>query len=127
MINKDKSSDNNSQKRMYTILLKFIREGNIGWLVFSPMLVSFGFLIGAAFVADELFHGEVPEIYTSIGMMCFLLIFSLSGLAQVYRREAPGLLGRPYKGSMPVLSGITIVLICWAVVGYIIYSFFSNR
>ena len=95
-------------------MLVSTRRLNIYILVLAPVVISL-FLLGALLMLGNKIYGdEVPEIYQAASGVVFLVVLSLSGVVQIYRREGPGPLGYPVFGVWPVISGYIITTICLA-------------
>ncbi|WKZ38418.1 MAG: hypothetical protein QY332_10800 [Anaerolineales bacterium] len=103
-----------NKNKMLLNILNWIRKIDIYWLVLSPSVLAIILLIGLLYLGDELYRGEIPEPYFSLSWVVFLLVASLSGFAQVIRREGPGPFGGTSYGMWPVISGYLIIIITWA-------------
>lgn len=98
-----------------TIDIRFL----VGVPVVAPMLV----LGGWAFVGGRLFGGNIPREYTYMVVAACAFISSLGGFAQIVRKEAPGLLfGVPFRGILPVATGILWVALAWFACFALVYS-----
>jgi hypothetical protein len=106
---------------------ELVKTTNIYILVYSAVAVPIIIMLGWVFVAERIFDGSIPEKYTSIILAFCMFISSFGGLIQIVRKEAPGLLGIPFRGILPVLSGVLWVTVCW-LFGFlsIYFAFFSQ-
>jgi hypothetical protein len=97
-----------------------LKRVDIRVLVFTPIAISITLIIGWLFIADRLFK-SIPESYTAVVGAFSMFISSLSGFAQVVRKESPGLLGIPFVGTLPVLAGLLWMIFCWLLGALLIY------
>lgn len=86
---------------------------NIYWLFLTPLLLALFLLAGLLHIGEKLYDQNIPESYMSISLILFLLVSSLSGFAQIIRREGPGPFGNIIYGFWPVISGVLLVIISW--------------
>jgi len=100
------------------ILVKFsdwLQKMDIYWLVILPLVISLFLLSGLLFIGSRAYEGKISEVYYSASGAICLMIASLSGFAQIVRREGPGLFGQPVYGIWPIISGSILIIICWAI------------
>jgi hypothetical protein len=69
--------------------------------------------MGWSYIGQMIFDGDPPETYTAIVLVCCAFISSLGGVIQIARKESPGLMGKPFRGFVPILTGSLWVGICW--------------
>lgn len=94
------------------VVRRILDAADIRLLVFVPMALGFGGFVAWAFIASAIRNGgsaTPSEGIFSAGVA--LLISSLSGFAEIYRREMPGPLGGTVRGITAVISGILLVLL----------------
>ena len=89
-----------------------IKRINIYILVFTPIIVAILLLGFLAFIGDQIYEKNVPELYYAAIGVVFLITLSLSGIVQIFRQEGPGPLGYPIFGIWPTITGYTIVIVC---------------
>lgn len=97
-------------KRLSGLVMKI----NIYWLVIIPIVLALLLLFALLYIGEKLFNGVIPEYYLNISVIIFLLVTSLSGFVQVFRKEGPGPFGESSYGIWPVVSGYIIIGITWA-------------
>lgn len=100
-------------KKIAKMLLLLLQHINIYWLVITPLVISLFLSSGFLFVGDKIYGENIPECYYAIAGAICIMIGSLSGVFQVIRKEGPGPFGNPIYGLWPVISGITLIVICW--------------
>jgi hypothetical protein len=108
----------NNELHGKSILVKFLgwlQQMNIYWLVILPLVISIFLLSGLLFIGSKICEGKISEVYYSVSGAICLMIASLSGLAQLIKREGPGLFGQPVYGIWPIISGSILIIICWAI------------
>ena len=114
------------QKIHHKLKSVFMRT-DIFILVYTPVFIALIAFLAWYFLADKIFSGEIPELYSSFVTILCALIASLGGFVQILRQESPGLLGVSFRGILPVLSGILWVAFCLFVSFFLIYwSIFEN-
>jgi hypothetical protein len=103
-------------------LVTLIKNINIYILSIVPLILGLViFLFGSRLVAQC--NGPCNEFGFGVVAILGFFAISLTGLAQIYRREAPGLGPRyPFKGWLAVVQGILWVVLCWGIMIYLIYS-----
>lgn len=112
-------------RNMIDKMLLSIRRLNIYILVLAPVVISL-FLLGALLmVGNKIYGDEIPEIFQAASGVVFLVVLSLSGVVQIYRREGPGPLGYPVFGVWPVISGYIITTICLVSIIYLFIRIFK--
>jgi glucan phosphoethanolaminetransferase (alkaline phosphatase superfamily) len=63
------------------------------------------------------------DLRFSVVLILGLLTISLTGIVQIYRREAPGLgPNYPFRGWLAVVQGVLMIVLCWGMMIYLIYS-----
>lgn len=62
-------------------------------------------------IGERVFGADLPNSYLNLSTIIFLLIISLSGFAQIVRKEGPGPLGDVAYGFWPIFSGCVIVIL----------------
>jgi hypothetical protein len=86
-------------------------ETDIYNLVYSPPLLGFGGYFVSLFIIESLSKNSIPGYYIYLGLAAASLITCISGIAEIYKKEAPVSLGKIIKGNMAVISGIIIVIL----------------
>ncbi len=105
---------NPSPKKLKVILQRiktFFDETDIYTLAFMPPILGFGGYLVSLFIIENLSKKPIPESYIYIGLGVSSLIMSISGIAEIYKKEMPGSLGKVIKGTMAVISGLIIVVL----------------
>jgi hypothetical protein len=111
----------NGNQKMTKRLPLWLQRINIYWLVVIPLLMSLFLLSGFLFVGGKIYGKDIPEFYYAItGAIC-IIISSFSGVFQVIRKEGPGPFGNPVYGLWPIISGIALIVICWASAAILIF------
>lgn len=106
--------NNPSPKKLKIILQRiksFFDETDIYTLAFMPPMLGFGGYLISLFVIENLSEKPIPESYIYIGLGISSLIMCISGIAEIYKKEMPGSMGKVIKGNMAVVSGIIIVVL----------------
>lgn len=103
---------------------KFVQETDIDALVSIPPVIAISILITGAFLGSKIYPDGIPEPLNNIVIGCCSFIASLSGVAQIVRREAPGPFGKHKAFAMT--GGILWLLICWVSGVVLIYSAISQ-
>jgi hypothetical protein len=93
---------------------------SIYWLVIFPIVCSLLLLSGLLYLGDKIFQENIPESYYGFSGIVFLLVASLSGFAQVIRKEGPGPFGDISYGVWPIVSGYIIIGITWIAAIYLL-------
>lgn len=124
-----KEKHNNKQRKHILLrLLQWIQQVNIYWLAVFPLVLSLLLLSGLLFVGNKVYDREFSEVFYSVSGAICLIIASLSGVAQVIRREGPGLFGQPVYGIWPIISGSILIIACWGIAFYLLaYAFYFKR
>ena len=95
----------------------FFDENDIYALTFMPPMLGFGGYFVSLFVIEKLSEKPIPESYIYIGLAVASLIGCIAGVAQIYKKEMPGSLGRVIKGNIAVVSGvITVVFMSFGII-----------
>jgi hypothetical protein len=94
-------------------IIAFLKDVDILWLQWIPMIISPVFCIGGGLVAQAIFQGETPFSITSIIIACSAFILSIWPIAQILRHEQRFVAGHSIKGMWPVISGTVGVIFLW--------------
>ncbi len=89
----------------------FFDETDIRVLVFTPPTLGFGIYLAVFLIMETLLENGTPESYIYIGLGITSMIACIGGIAEIYKKEAPGSLGKIIKGKMAIISGVFIVLL----------------
>ena len=124
---KNRLPENNKKTQMSIPkkIILYAQRLNIYILVIGIVITSLLLLALLSYAGSKIYKNDAPEIYTAISGVFFLIILSLSGIVQILRREGPGPLGRPVFGAWPVITGIIIVVICWASIIYLLVHVYT--
>jgi hypothetical protein len=108
---------NNSEtvKKISTWLKKI----NIYWLVITPIIMAILTVLILQYIWEKIFGNDIPENYLNLSTILFLFVMSLSGFAQVLRKEGPGPFGDVSYGFWPILSGYIIIILTWVAAIYL--------
>jgi hypothetical protein len=103
-------------KKLITIFqnLKILfDETDIRILVFFPPALAFGTYLVLFFATKYVLEKPVSEAwnYIELGLAC--LVVCISGIAEIYKKEAPGTVGKTIKGNKAIVSGISIFNFLW--------------
>ena len=109
-------------KNVFANFLRKLNTANIRTLVAWPIAIGLVFFIGSLVISERIYSKGVPDAYIAVVGIISALIFSLSGLIQIYRREGPGVLGETVKGIWPVLMGIIWVTFTWILGFMLLYQ-----
>ena len=109
-----------SRKEKGARLLSWLRNINIYWLVIIPIVFALILLSVLTYIGEKMFNGVLPEFYFNLCVIIFLLVISLSGFAQVIRKEGPGPFGDSSYGIWSVVSGYIIIGLTWAAIIYLL-------
>ena len=101
-------------------ITKWFASVNIYWLVITPLIFAILLTPIQSYIGEKIFGPELPEIYINFCAIVFSLIVSLSGFAQVIRKEGPGPVGGVSYGLWPIISGYTIIGVTWSVAIYLL-------
>lgn len=122
---------NNIRQQMKVIvprMLGWLRKTDIYWLVFLPLVSSLILLSGLLFIGNEVYKGEISEVYYSVSGAICLIIASLSGVVQVIKREGVGIFGQPIYGLWPRILGGILVFIFWVIaLALLVYAIHMKR
>jgi hypothetical protein len=108
-------------------LVELWKSTDIKVLVFSFSILPLLFLAGAAYFADKLFGGDVPERFTATVMAVAAFLASLAGCVQIARKESPGIMDHNFRGKIAVWTGSLWVAFCWLLGLLILYFGFSVK
>jgi hypothetical protein len=98
----------------------WLKTINIYWLVITPIIFAILLITLLSYLGEKLFHSGVPESFINFCAVIFLIVMSLSGFAQVIRKEGPGPFGNIIYGFWPIVSGYIIIGLTWSAAIYII-------
>lgn len=106
---------------MQNRIKSFFDETDIYTLAFMPPMLGFGGYFISLFVIEKLSEKPIPESYIYIGLGIASLITCITGIAEIYKKEMPGSLGKVITGNMAVISGvITIIFMGFgSIVGFV--------
>jgi hypothetical protein len=108
--------------KVKNILVSFIKNSDIYLLSILPLILGLMiFLFGSRWAAQC----NEPCFDLRLTFVAILGLFttSLTGVAQIYRHEAPGPIpGFPYKGCLAMFQGYGWIGLCWGIMIYLIYS-----
>lgn len=114
-------------KKIIENLKNIVYTADIFALAYLPPVIAVGLLISIAVVSKEIFHRNIAPGYNYFAIACACFFASLSGFAQIVRRESPGFyFGKTIKGKIPVFVGILTVVICWGAGILMLYFAISN-
>jgi hypothetical protein len=102
---------------------KFIRDGNIELLVYTPIFSGLALLFLFFFVFFKIFGengGNAGIFYIFLGITEFIMSFG--AIVQIIRREMPWMMNRTIHGVWPVFTGIVGVVFLWGTGLYLIIS-----
>ena len=88
----------------------FFDKNDIRALVFIPPTLGFGVFL-TFFVIVSMSGKPIHESYIYFVLGIASLIACIGGIAEIYKKEAPGPLGKIIKGNMAIISGVFIVLL----------------
>jgi hypothetical protein len=93
--------------------LSLIRNADIFILSMVPIILGLMiFLFGSRLVTPC--NNPCNDFGLSIVGILGLLTFSLTGIVQIYRREAPEFIpNHPFRGWLAVAQGFLWVVLCW--------------
>ncbi len=109
-------------KKTWHSIKKAIIEANITILVTIPLVLAMIVMIIGAFISGSVFHREPPETFTRSISIFSMLLASLSGAAQIIKKEAPSALGFPFKGRLAVITGWFWLFLCGIGVALVLFS-----
>lgn len=93
-------------------LIHHIRAASTDTLAYAPLAISIGILFIWVVITRLLLNQTNPQGLSLVLVICSA-VCSLSGLAQIIRRESPGIVGRPLHGIVPVINGVlTMIFFC---------------
>jgi hypothetical protein len=103
--------DQESLEEWLKKIIAFLKDVDIRWLTWIPIIFTCVVLIGGLSIANAIFRGETPPRAVSIIVSCSCFIIGLVPLAQILKREM--LLGMRFsvKGVWPVISGVFGVIL----------------
>jgi len=111
-----KQNKNFKVQLLFSLLQKiswFIKKTDIVLLITLPQLVMLVFVASSVYVYDILFSAKIPgSLLATIGAIA-VFISGLSGLAQIIRQEAPGVMEMPVRGTWAVFTGWMWLALCW--------------
>jgi hypothetical protein len=93
--------------------LSLIRNADIFILSMVPIILGLLIIfLGGSFMPPC--ENPCDDFRLSVIGILGLLTSSLAGLAQIYRREAPGFIpNHPFRGWLAVAQGFLWVVLCW--------------
>jgi hypothetical protein len=103
-------------------LVQFVKAANLHLVVYGPPAVAVACILVWAVVGGWIFNGRIPARYTELVLALSAFASSASGVAQVVRREAPGVGGRAIRGELPVLAGTLWIAFTWVIAALLILS-----
>ncbi|MCW5878296.1 MAG: hypothetical protein KIS80_05460 [Anaerolineales bacterium] len=94
----------------------YLMTGDINGVILLICGCAFAHLLFSAIAFQLAYNGFVPPLIRLINILIFFLIFGLSGVVQIHRREAPGFLpNRSIRGVFAVLSGVLVLGLSWGI------------
>jgi len=115
-------------KNIFSSLINFMKTGYIGFAMGLPILIGIVVDIIWFFVYYRIYNGNIPHNISAQGLACFGFFAGLSGIIQIIRRESPGFtFDKPFRGTMPIISGLIIILIFWSSTLVMLYFSVINR
>ncbi len=88
----------------------FFEVSDIRMLVFAPPTIGFIGVAVVLFIAGQLVHGRPSQFFLDMTLGALFLTPVFSGIAEVYKQEMPGPLGKAIRGKVAVVSGIIIIV-----------------
>jgi hypothetical protein len=107
--------DQERQEERLKKIIVFLKDVDILWLTWIPMITAIVVIFGGTVIANAIFQGEAPFRAVAIFISCGCFIMGLVPLAQILKREASLGIGYSVKGVWPVISGIVGVIFFWFV------------
>ncbi len=106
-----KNGEFSTMSGLFSAMHNFVKETDIRVLVFMPPVLALAILIGCALIrgAQPTAPAQPPVPNLLLGIA--FLIASLSGVAEIYRREMPGPFGGILKGRIAIVSGTLLILL----------------
>lgn len=89
----------------------FFDENDIQTLVYIPPILGFSGYLVYFLILEWFLEKPIPEFYVFIGVGIASLFQCISGIAEIYKKEAPYSLDKVIKGNMAVVSGVAIVVL----------------
>lgn len=89
----------------------FLDETDIRSLILLPSLIGFGGFFAFMFFFGETVKESPYSCITSVFLGIVCLISSLSGIAEIYKKQMPGPMGGIIEGKIAVITGILMVVL----------------
>ena len=99
---------------------RFIMEADILLVIVIPLLLALVLLGGSSYIYKLWNKKEIPETFLIPIFVIATFIAGFSGLVQMIRQEAPGVMGSSVRGSWAVISGTIWLVMCWGACIFII-------
>lgn len=107
-------------------MIKFIKNTSLSMLTLFSLGLPILIMVIWGLIADNVFHGNAPQaINYGIIFVCAFLS-GTTGLFQVMKKEAPGVMGKPIKGIWAVISGVLIMILIWGLEILTIYFYIKE-
>jgi hypothetical protein len=114
-------------KNKSNLIKRLIFASNIKTATTLPVVISFLFLIGTLLIGQKIYGQAYPDYYSCLITVVSLVIFGISGLIQVVRKEGVGVVGSPVKGIWPVLTGWLLLIVTWGSALYLLFYYFKTN
>jgi hypothetical protein len=89
----------------------FLDETDIRSLGLFPSLIGFGGFLAYLFFFGKMVKESPYSCITSIFLGIACLISSLSGMAEIYKKQIPGPMGGVIEGKFAIVTGILMVVL----------------
>ena len=122
-----KDKDTKSRVSFRERLSLFFRKTDIRLLIVVPPLISLVLLASSGYIFEKFNNtNKIPDSFLAPVGAIAAFISGFSGLIQIIRQEAPGILGVPVRGFWPVFTGVIWLIFCWVSCVILVYLAFAG-